>query len=541
MSSPANPLDIYTTYTSHFELHAHPSWDVLKSLDGADANAITTRFSPNGTLIINTRRDAHQVIDEVKYMATSNMTNTGPLVISHGEVDMVILEPGGFGFMEKLHNLKGQFRFEDFTSLTWVLKPIFVGRKPDNTVEVIQSNLIPMVLQDLSATFDLKGGVYRMKFMINNSLASTRGGSRGPNMSYAFTDKNVAFEANTVEEALQQLQEKLQQNYDEAYRNRYENTGQRKLKYTVNFDPEIKGELDMLLKDSFAPDDSRKFTFDSKKEVSAFILDILTRSQDVNDKIGGSREGLDKQGHPNVWIPSIVPRVCMRDGEVEVAFDVKVYKGQGGPTWTFDYFFADAGKNVDITDFEVVFPGLMNWLAYSTDMSTDRNVNWSAILPTYNQEAYINDSVHEDTTRKFLYSLVPKKSPIEGDVNDVAVLGTIPSSDRYGYNPMVVKDVPSMRLAYNTLSQFNGAVEPQQTFTIRGNSELLDLCCTYPDGSRNMFNTENSIWIKVNIWMMDNGVPRQFFYTGDYLLLTITNIWQQGKFHQQLTVIFKDV
>ena len=70
MAYPRNPLDVYVTYTYHFELHAASSWEKLQFLEDSDANDVTTRFEPNGTLLINTRKDAHQVIDDVASSVT---------------------------------------------------------------------------------------------------------------------------------------------------------------------------------------------------------------------------------------------------------------------------------------------------------------------------------------------------------------------------------------------------------------------------------------------------------------------------------------
>ena len=110
MANPANPLDRYVTYTYHFELHAGTSWDQLKYLEQSDANLSTDRFSANGTLLINTRKDAHQVIDFVKIVATQSRTGggIGAFVIAGADnqpVEITISEPGGFAFIEKIQRI----------------------------------------------------------------------------------------------------------------------------------------------------------------------------------------------------------------------------------------------------------------------------------------------------------------------------------------------------------------------------------------------------------------------------------------------------
>jgi len=542
MATPANPLDRFVTYTYHFELHAHKDWNVLLELDGSDANAKTTRWSPNGTLLINTRKDAHQVIDNVRYTASCNMTSRTQVLVPYGVCDLVVTEPGGFGFMEKIQALRGMYDIKDFSSLIFVLKPIFVGRYPDNTIQTMYSNLIAGTLYDLSSTVNHIGSIYNMKLAMESSLAATRNGPRGSQMNFAFTDKNMSFEANTVQEAIGLLQTKLQENYDETYTNRLCNhNNARPFKYTILLDSEIGGELDVIFKNSFAPDDKKKLTFDSKKEIGEFIFDILTRSSEVNSMIGASKEAYAKQLHPGAWMPVIIPRVYKKDGEVEIVFDIKVYKGGAEHEFVFDYYFAGAGKNVDIIDYEVAFPTLINWMATDTDFGTDYNVNFGSTLQTYKPEAYVNDVVHEDITRPKIISLKPMKNFIEALEGDIAYLATNPLVERMGLNMLLVKDVPSMRMAYDTFANFRGSVHPQQTMRIRGHKGILDLCTPYPDGSKDMFNTTGGVWVKVNTFMLDDfGQRRQFYYTGYYLLYTVTNVFSGGKFEQLITLTYKD-
>lgn len=540
MARPMNPLDVFATYTYHFELHAHPSWDSLKPLESSDANAHTTRWNPNGTLIINTRKDAHQHIDNVSFKAMASMTSTSEILISKGEITMNVIEPGGFAFTEKLFRLKNNFNAKDFASLQFVLKPIFVGRKPDNSITTIYGKLIPFMMSGIRATFDHQGGIYHIKAIINNSAASaSRHGAHGPHMHYSFTDKNIQFEANTVEEALSLLSDGLQQNYDKTYTNWLDSAGARKINYSINVDGEIKGQIESVIKNSFAPDDDKKLNFDPKKEISSHIMDVIKRSKSLNETIGASKDAYDQEFDPGAFMPVVVPRVHLKDGEVEVAFDVKVYKG-GGDKFEFDYYFAGAGKNVDILQYEVVYDNLLAWLRTATDMGTDRHSDLSATMATYDTPWWIENIVHPDITREQLYNLVPKKNTIEALANDVAYLASSYQQDKYGFNALPVKDVASNRLATDASVILRGAVRPQQEMTIRGHLDLYNACCAYPDGSRDMFGTTDNLWIKINIFQQDeNGQRHQFFYTGYWMLVGIENIFSGGKFIQKLAMIYR--
>ena len=539
MARPQNPLDIFVTYTYHFELHAHWDWDKLKSLETSDANASTTRWEPNGTLIINTRKDAHQHIDNVSFTAMAQQTSKTELFVSKGKLHMTISEPGGFALTEKLWKVKSNFKAKDFSSLQFVLKPIFVGRLPDNTVVTLYGKLIPFVIQGIKATFDHQGGIYFFETVIATDMASaSRHGPNGPQMHYSYTDKNIQFKANTVEEALSLLSDGLQQNYDKTYTNWLDSAGARRINYSINIDPEIKGQIESVIKDSFAPDDSKKLNFDPRKEIGSHIMDIIKRSKTLNETIGASKDAYDKEFDPGAFMPVIVPRVHMKDGEIEVAFDVKVYKG-GGDKFEFDYYFAGAGKNVDILQYEVVFNNLNAWLRTATDMSTDKHSDFSATGATYNTPYWVENLVHPDITREQLYNLVPMKNTIEAFKNDIAYLPSSYQQDKFGFNSMPVKNVSSIRMATNASVIEKGAIRPQQEVLIRGHLDLFNACCAYPDGSRDMFGTTDSLWIKINIFMVENGIRRPFFYTGLWMLTGIENIFSNGKFTQKLSMIYK--
>jgi len=539
MARPQNPLDVFATYTYHFELHADPSWDTLLALESSDANAHTTRWEPNGTLIINTRKDAHQHIDNVTFAAVASVTSKTELFVSKGKIHMTITEPGGFALTEKLTAVKSNANVKDFSSLQFVLKPIFVGRTPDNTIITIYGKLIPFIISGIRATFDHQGGIYYFEGVIATDMASaSRHGPNGPHMQYSYTDKNIQFKANTVEEALSLLSDGLQQNYDKTYTNWLNDNGARKINYSINVDGDIKGKLESVIKDSFAPDDDKKLNFDPKKEIGSHIMDIIRRSKSLNETIGASKDAYDQEFDPGAFMPIIVPRVHMKDGEVEVAYDVKVYKG-GGDTFEFDYYFAGAGKNVDILQYEVVFNNLNAWLRTATDMGTDRHSDMSATMATYDTPWWVENIVHPDQTREKLYNLIPKKNTIEALTNDVAYLASSYQQDKFGFNALPVKDVSSSRMATDASVIMRGAIRPQQEVVIRGHLDLFNACCAYPDGSRYMFGTTDSLWIKINIFMVEDGIRRPFFYTGYWMLTGIENHFSGGKFTQKLSMIYK--
>jgi hypothetical protein len=544
MALPANPLDKFVTYTQHFELHAAPDWEQLSKLEFTDRNDSTDRFSPKGTLLINSRKDAHQSIDEVKFMAIANTAANAGFCSSYGEVNFTITEAGGFAFSEKLQLLKDQQKVTILQNLIFVLKVMFVCRDQNNQIKTIYSKLIPMSLMSMKASFDHRGGVYAMSFLIMNSMGATNGNAFGSPLRYAFTNKAVQFEASTVAEALKKLEDGLNANYEETYKNKLDGSVGKKIKYIIKWDKELNGEVKGNIKNSFAPHDASKFAFNPNIEIGNYIMEILSHSKDINEKIGASKESYAKEFHPNAFMPMVVPRVLMKPDVVEMIYDIQLYKGGSAAKFTFDYYFSDVGKNVDVMQYEVVYENMLAYIATYSNAGQDKHTNSSATCASEVPTVYQRDIVHEDKTKHHLESLRVEKKPLTGiRANDVLPPASANSAIQTGLSTHPVGDVRSVKLATDASLAFMAAgASAQQTFTIRGHLDLLNLCAAYPDGSNNMFGTNNGVWIKVNIWMPlgDSGIKKQFYYTGWYQLLSITNHFANGQFTQQLHVIAMD-
>jgi hypothetical protein len=195
--------------------------------------------------------------------------------------------------------------------------------------------------------------------------------------------------------------------------------------------------------------------------------------------------------------------------------------------------------------FEVVFPNMDAYIANNSNSGYDKNVNASALAPTKATKTYQLDMVHEDKTKHRLESLEPERRSLNLLSKDVAPPLAKTQADRYGHNITPLTEVKQSRLAFSTATEMGSAgANPQQTFTIRGHLDILNACCGYPEqGSANeQFGTTQGLWVKVNIYMPvgDTGERLQFFYTGWYEVVTVTNIFSGGKFTQQLMVCAKE-
>lgn len=543
MAIPENFLDRFVTYTYHFELHCAGDWQTLKAQDGSASESSTTSFDSNGTLMINTRKDAHQTIDEVSFDVLDPSTTRSDAPIGVMDLKLTVKEPGGFSFIEKVKNRMNELNASSSTSLTWGLKIIFVGRDGDNGITIKTLPMIPLMLVHMGAQFQPEGGVYQLDFQCNTTMASTR--VEGQAANYAYISKNISFEANTVEEALQKLEERLNENYREVYTKHLNNDGgAKKVKYSIGFDrSDVGGEVAGVVKRSFASDDKKIFSFSPHQSVASVIIDIIKRSPDMCKKIADSKDKLKSELQQGCFIPTIIPRVITKPDETEVKFDVNVYKG-GGKIYTFEYFFADPGQNVDVANFNIEFKEVLALFETQTKQGTDAHANMSATV--VNDQRYIN-SMHEHKVQKELPVRPVERSNIGLKSGDTAVMPAPTERGAMGLNSMNLENVPVVRAAIDTFSTYNAAVDPEHVITLRGHYDLLADCIAGPDETSTTSPAAGgAIWFKVNIYMPEgidvkgNMKRRQFFYRGYYRVIAVHNTFAGGVFSQQVRIIMNE-
>jgi hypothetical protein len=543
MAKPANELDTYVTYTYHFELHCAKSWDELRSKDVV-SEAATTAFASNGTLMINTRKDAHQTIDDVQIDCIGPSTTLGDSPSGLTELRMSVKEPGGFSFIEKLKARMNELDISEIANAVFGLKVIFVGRNGDNSIEIKQLRIIPLCLINMTGSFTHEGGLYQLEFICYDTLASTRGGEVGQHLNYAFTNKNMAFEANTVEEALTQLELRLNENYAETYKKELNNNGgSKKLQYKIQFDSNIRGPVAGVVKNSFATDDLKKFSFHPSQSITSVIMDIIKRCPQLCDRIGGTSDALSKPLHQGAFMPVITPKVYPKNDVVEVVFDVSVYQG-GGQKFEFDYFFS--GKNVDIMSYNIIFQQVTAFLATKTKTGADTGMNFSATVPTEDAKRYMN-LIHEPVTQTELKYRPVERSDIDRKSGDVAMSPAPSKRTANGNNSMPFTAVQSVRKASDAIAEYAGAIEPEQVLTIRGHYQILELCISRPDElDTTRLAAGGGVWTKVNIYMPD-GVDasgttqyKKFFYDGYYQIIVVTSQFTGGVFTQVIRMVMNE-
>lgn len=533
MAYPENLLDPFKSYVYHFELHAAATWDELKPLAGRDTNSVTSPYSPNGTLLINTRRDAHQTIDDVRYNYIGPFVNTQNAMSPAGTVTLTVFEPNGVSFVEKLEEVKKQNQVTNFTGgIQFLLKIFFVGRYGDNIIETLPAVVIPMKLDRMDAEFNHMGGKYLMTFQISAAAMLPTVDNKLARL-LAYTNKDVYVKAKTLPEALSFLEQQLNDNntfvYDE------ERAKARKIRYQITYDSEIRGDLKIVTTRSFKPGDVAQIPLDRRMTIMDWIQKLVMSSKEVTDMINESAAGLKLEKHPNVKIPTYTARVELTNDEVILAYHVHVYTGQNVPgpgEIYFDFLFADPGKNVDVMEFAIKYNNTLGYLNSTKTGSISVEAAHDPNSPKANPGVTTRGPLVEDRSQN------PTKDPQAAqqsesrdiEKNDIDTLPVNIRDSERGYINTTHDAVLSKGLAFDTLA---GSVSSNsnQAFKIRGYYQLLAPCIPTPDGENLGFGTKGGIWIKVNIRDQNK---RPFFYTGWYQLLSVEHNFSNGLFTQNL-------
>jgi hypothetical protein len=186
-----NPLDSFTTYSSHFVLLAARTTERAR-LFSDDSNATSTLQAIDsvkqlgapvpfpGTsgdvfLVLDTRRFAQFSVERMKYETFINGLTTGQ---SHAnlstEIEMTILDSVGISFINYLQWLMDTQMQTNFDGMVFMLRVIFVGHKEDGSTETVQTVTIPCHLFKMDVDLDYAKGAYSCSFMPNFNFASNQ-------------------------------------------------------------------------------------------------------------------------------------------------------------------------------------------------------------------------------------------------------------------------------------------------------------------------------------------------------------------------------
>lgn len=566
MSNPSNPLDRYTTYTYHFELWAAANFDDLALVQSTSSNVPTEPHKAahiDGTnqalLLINTRKDAHQTIDDVDFGYIGPSGNPHGQFSPDGSMTFKVIEPNRIYFVEKLANVLKTLNASDLSSLHWGLRVYFVGRTPENKIEELPAPgqhgiLIPMAFADMNAEFTNAGGVYNFNFVSLSTFAGSENPVAKSNILLAgHCNQSLSIASSTVEDALKVLEAALNDNYEQTYQTILANNkNARPIKYFINInDPDIKGEISLVGADLFEGGQV-KMTFSPEKTILEWIYTILRSSTSLNALVASSLDnnginGLKSPGHPGVKIISVYPSFVGYEKECHIIYDIYMYTGADDIT-EFDFMFANPGSAVDVISFGIKMKTALAWFANNTAAST---INLSGNNQQTVQTIFANQTISSN----------PKQNTTEGAYvipgygNDPAYL---PISISQPENSLIryktEKDAQVAKLMFNTVTQMNGAFDAMFSFDIRGNLNFLTAGIIFPRtlagaAQEVPFGVKNPKWIKVNVRSPNdsrdknasnkskNEKHESMFYNGLYQVISIRNKFTAGHFTQELSVM----
>ena len=535
MAIPANPLDKFVGYTYHFELHAATSIDALKEVEGG-TNESTERNAPNKTLLINTRKDAHQHITEVMFEYISPGSIPGAVAAPLGDISIRVEEPGAAFFYEKIQRAIENGKVTSFANLVFGLKIFFIGRLPNDSSEIYDKiPMLYMMLEDFQATFNFKGGVYSMKFAPAAAAAIVTAPTN-PRSAYAYSFKGFGIEANDLKDALAKMEEAIQRNYDNWFENDVDISSStvKRIKYKINCG--LDGKFQTSNANSTSEATKFKMTFDQQMQIVDMIHKVVMRSPEVLKQLAASYDANFRPLHKGAFGYSIIPRVLKGKGEDTVIFDIVQY-GESDPardTFDFNFYFSGAGQNIDVLDFDLKIEfGLAMFVGGSS--SDDEAGNISGRMQLYSPLDFSRKNVHQDKSiAQEVQSDDKRVRAPELKENDTAHPPVTPSHEIQAYNGHRVDNVSTAREAFSAFTALISATGDEKTLRIRGHAGLLYRCWSGPNSNENGFGVSSGLWVKVNIY---DEQGRQYFYRDYYRLFTVKNVFQNGMFTQELVLI----
>jgi hypothetical protein len=540
MANPANELDKYTSYTYHFALYCHSSLTAIESITSFPT-VETERYSgvdDNGaTLLINTVKDAHQIIDDVNFAYINSFVNMGTPLVPAGELSMNIVEPGDCMFLQKLKSAMDKHQVSKPSFIVFGLLVHFVGRTTDNDIESFSMPIIPMALADMKANFDHRGGNYGMKFIMMCTMGSTSNPSLAHAMAVSRIPATITFMAKTVGEALSNLVDGLQKNYDRTKVNEDQANG-RKLKYSI--DPGEYGgkKLRNTSADNSSADTAYHFSFSEGVPISDAITKILMSSSEINNAVGEAGPNFKKQLHAGAKIFTILPQYKPNDGEVLLDYQIKKYDGDDNEKYEFDFYFSDT-PNVDVISYDVSFSQMtLAYLGSNLDFGVAGHRR-DAVEAKAESHAEAGDRISKNEKQDQEH-VIPNPTTVDASPNDVIVPQSSPNEAMRGYSTVQPADVPAKKAALIAMAKAMSADYAQKTLRIRGMPQLLKSCV----GQSGIipFGVTKGLWAKVNVFTRtfidgEPGPKIPYFYQGYYHIISIQSNFKDGKFEQELTLV----
>lgn len=560
MALPANELDRYASYTYYFELYASANTDDLYQYEFIDNSKVgTTKTAPNGNLVLNSRIDAFQNIEDVHNYITSPLTGVVSASGSPAGCVIVIREPNGFSFVDKLQQVVQMNNVLALANLSFALKTTFVGRTPTNVIEQkMDLPLLMMSLTNIDMEFSNEGSIYTLSFVSlvgfdahkdhNDAVVADTTSALGT------VSRSISFTGRTIQEAVTNFQSNLNQMYTDYYKESGTDKQSRPIAYQINIDPDISGALDSVNKDYFGSNAAARFAYEPGTKIAAILHDILSHCSALNTNLVGDDGTSDPDILINKKVPYVRSSLQFQASQCLVTYTLSLYNALTVEAnavntdiqqYIFDYYFADPGKNVDVLhmDLKVNYGSLNMAIANGNYSMHDKATNASGTLPANDPKFFASNMLTPNSSiDQLVKSGLVGVSYFNGLKNDVAIMPFVTPKEQEGYVTIPNDQLASARLATKSVVDAYVAYGINLTLQIRGHYNLLKMQGNYPnDEQTDLLNV--GCFFKVNIYNQTQDpttgkVTKQpFFYTGWYRVLTIENVFSGGLFTQNITML----
>lgn len=390
MSTPANPLDVFRTYSYH---HILLVCDGTETADELAVSAEITLFDHEGAekkfcprrnsrgryiVLINGMSDTQFTISHVKWTASvfsegldddQKISKFGTMA-TDGEIE--ILEPRGVNFFNLMNEVTLSLG-RDANMLVFVLKTIFVGTRYDGEIEFI-TNIrgLSFNMIDITAMFDERGATYYMAF-----VGAVNGVSKLQQVRAVANDFPFKItKGSTLGEALVGdigKEKSLEFKVNEYYRNNKDKFRKEiaanglaldideefiDVEYKIDIHPDFVGFIAGTVTTPNQQDTGGNDVILVGDTIEDIIDSALRSSQDMIDGGNGDKKTGD------VFIYKISTSLESSERKYLIHYFVDKYKGVVIPVndWlsftppdgtgiTFDYIFT--GKNIDVLSFDI--------------------------------------------------------------------------------------------------------------------------------------------------------------------------------------------